>query len=328
MKRRQFVAIAMGGAAFSPVASRGQKSRARVGILIAVGETPEYAASLAAFENVLGSLGWKKGENLHIDARWSAGNPQRTQSVIAEIAELRPDVIVAQSEGVLKALQHSATKTPIVFVHVADPVASGLAASLSKPGGNITGFTNTTPSLAAKWLQLLKETAPSTQHVALIFNPDTAAGHGEVFLRPFLAAGPSVGVTAVAAEVRSEMEIEGALSALGEKPGTGFVAMPDPFLAGHSKEIVALARRLRLPAVFPYRYYASQGGLMSYGVNNKELFQKAATYVDRILRGATPADLPIQEPTKFELVINKRTAKELALTVPNFILGQADEVIE
>ncbi len=328
MRRRQFVAIATAGAAFSPLVVRAQKLQARIGLLIAVGQTPEYTASVAAFEQMLGSRGWKKDENLHIDVRWSAGSPQRTQTVIDEIVALQPDVILGQSEAVIKALQHSVPKTPIVFVHVADPVASGFAASLANPGGNITGFTNTTPLLAAKWLELLKEVAPSTKHAVMIFNPDTAAGRGEVFLKPFLSAGPSMGVTTTGAEVHSALDIEQVLTALGAKPGAGLIAIPDPFLAGHSKEIVAHAQRLHLPAVFPYRYYAAQGGLMSYGVNNQELFQKAATYVDRILKGATPAELPIQEPTKFELVINTKTAKELALTVPNVVLGLADELIE
>jgi putative ABC transport system substrate-binding protein len=328
MKRRQVLTVVGSGAALLPFGTHAQSKHGRVGVLIAVGQTPEYLASVAGFEAALGAAGWHKGDNLEIDVRWSAGAPDRMQQAIAEIVAARPDVILVQSEAVTKALVAARPAAPIVFVHVADPIATGLAMSLSRPDGNVTGFTNSTPSLGAKWLQLLKQVAPSVTRAALLFNPETAAGHGAVFLKPFLAAGPSLGVETVTAEVHDSKEIEAALTVLGERNGSGFVTIPDAFLAGHSKEIVGIARHHRLPAVYPYRYYAAQGGLLAYGVNNQELFERAATYVDRILKGAAPDKLPIQEPTRFQLVINRRIAKEFGLEISPMMLGEADEVLE
>ncbi|HEY6981601.1 ABC transporter substrate-binding protein [Reyranella sp.] len=328
MRRRQILTTMGVGATLLSLGSRAQSRHSRVGVLMAVGQTPEYLASVAAFEAVLAQRGWHKGDNLEIDVRWSAGAPDRTPRAIGEILALQPDVIVAQSEAVVKALQVAKPVGPVVFVHVSDPIASGIAKSLSRPEGNITGFTNSTPSLGGKWLQLLKQAAPSVKRAAMLFNPATAATHGALWLKPFMAAGPPLGVETLAAEVHDAREIETALTALGERNDGGFVAIPDAFLAGHSKEIVSIARRHRLPAVYPYRYYAAQGGLLSYGVDNKELYEKAATYVDRLLKGETAADLPIQEPTSFRLVINAHVAKAFGLDVSPLLLGEADEVLD
>jgi putative tryptophan/tyrosine transport system substrate-binding protein len=217
---------------------------------------------------------------------------------------------------------------PIVFLHVADPVSSGFVLNLARPGGNVTGITNIEPSIGGKWLQLLKEMAPAVTRAALLINPDTQPDRGAIFLDPFEDAARSLGVTPIKGEVRDMHGVEAVAARLATEPGGGVVVTPDAFFAGHSAQIVALAERFRLPAVYPYRYYVAQGGLLCYGVNNVDLFRQAAPYVDRILRGAKPADLPIQQPTRFELVINKKTAKALNLAMPSSLLTGADEVIE
>lgn len=328
MRRRQILTTVGLGATLLSVGSRAEPKGSRVGILVAVGQTPEYLASVAAFEAVLAQRGWHKGDNVAIDVRWSAASADHTQQAVSEILAFRPDVILAQSETVVTALKAAKPAAPIVFVHVADPIASGVAKSLSRPDGNITGFTNSTPSLGGKWLQLLKQIAPSMKRAAMLFNPETAATRGAVYFKPFMASGPSLGIETFAAEVHDSREIEAALAALGKSQDSGLVAIPDAFLASHSKEIVSLARQHRLPAIYPYRYYVAQGGLMSYGVDNKELFEKAAAYVDRLLKGETAADLPIQEPTRFRLAINARTAKTFGLDVSSLLLGEADEVLD
>jgi len=329
MQRREFIAL-LGGAAALPIAAAAQQpERARkLGIIMAVGKTPEYVAALAAFEQVLGSLGWKQGDNLRIDDRWSAGGQERTRSAVKEIAALNPDVILGQSTAVVEALLSTTQTIPIVFVHVADPVASGFVSNLARPGGNVTGITNIEPSIGGKWLQLLKEMAPAVTRSALLVNPDTQPDRGVMFLNPFEAAARSLGVTSVNGEVHDLQGIEAVMAGLATEPRGGVVVIGDAFFASHSTQIVALAERFRLPAVYPYRYYVAQGGLLSYGVNNVDLFRQAAPYVDRILRGAKPADLPVQQPTRFELVINMKTAKALSLTVPPSLLAGADEVIE
>jgi len=217
---------------------------------------------------------------------------------------------------------------PIVFLHVADPVSSGFVLNLARPGGNVTGITNIEPSIGGKWLQLLKEMAPAVTRAALLINPDTQPDRGAIFLDPFEDAARSLGVAPIKGEVRDMHGVEAVAARLATEPGGGVVVTPDAFFASHSAQIVALAERFRLPAVYPYRYYVAQGGLLCYGVNNVDLFRQAAPYVDRILRGAKPADLPIQQPTRFELVINKKTAKALNLAMPSSLLAGADEVIE
>jgi ABC-type uncharacterized transport system substrate-binding protein len=327
MRRRDFVlggavALALGAGAQQPNRPR------RLSIIVAAGKTPEYLAAVAAFEQALRSLGWMRGGNLQIDERWSAGDRERAHSAAIEIAALKPDIILAQSAAVVAALLSTTRTTPIVFVHVADPVVSGFVSNLARPGGNVTGITNIEPSIGGKWLQLLKEAFPVLTHSALLINPDTQPDRGATFLDPFQVAAQSLGVTSAKGEVHDLRDIEAVMTVLADEPGGGVVVAPDAYFASHSNEIVALARRFRLPAVYPYRYYVAQGGLLSYGVNNVDLFRQAAPYVDRILRGAKPGDLPIEQPTKFELVINLKTARTLRLAIPRELLLRADDVIQ
>jgi len=329
MQRREFITLIGGVAVLPRAAAVQQPDRVRrLGIIIAVGKTPEYVAALAAFEQVLGSLGWKQGDNLRIDDRWSAGSQESAHSAATDIVALNPDVILGQSAAVVEALLSMTRTIPIVFLHVADPVSSGFVLNLARPGGNVTGITNIEPSIGGKWLQLLKEMAPAVTRAALLINPDTQPGRGAIFLDPFEDAARSLGVAPIKGEVRDMHGVEAVAARLATEPGGGVVVTPDAFFASHSAQIVALAERFRLPAVYPYRYYVAQGGLLCYGVNNVDLFRQAAPYVDRILRGAKPADLPIQQPTRFELVINKKTAKALNLAMPSSLLAGADEVIE
>jgi putative ABC transport system substrate-binding protein len=328
--RRAFIGSLAGGLLAAPLAAGAeQKDLARrLGIIMAAGKTPEYVAALAAFEQVMGSLGWKQGGNLRIDDRWSAGSQERARAAAEEIAALNPDVILGQSAAVVAALLATTRTIPIVFLHVADPVVSGFVSNLARPGGNVTGITNTEPSIGGKWLQLLREMVPALTRSALLVNPETQPDRGAMFLKPFEAAARSLGVRSVKGEVHDLQGIEAVMAGLAAAPRGGVVVTPDAFFASHSTQIVALAERFRLPAVYPYRYYVAQGGLLCYGVNNLDLFRQAGPYVDRILRGANAGDLPIQQPTKFELVINLKTATALGLTIPPSLLQRADEVIE
>jgi len=328
MRRREFITM-IGGSVAMPLAAGQQLGRSRrLGVIIAAGKTPEYLAALAAFEQVLGSLGWKQGDNLRIDDRWSAGSQESAHSAAREIVALEPDVILGQSVPVVDALLALTRTIPIVFLHVADPVSSGIVSSLARPGGNVTGVTNIEPSIGGKWLQLLKEIAPALTRAALLINPDKGPGSAAIFRDPFKAAARTLGVSTVMGDVHDLQGIQAVLGSLAAMPGGGVVVTPDAFFASYSTRIVALAERFRLPVVYPYRYYVEQGGLVCYGVNNVDLFRQAAPYVDRILRGAKAGDLPVQQPTRFELVINKKAAHTLNLTVPPSLLAGADKVIE
>ncbi len=329
MRRREFIAMLGGTAAFPLATAAQQPDRIRqLGIIIAVGQTQEYVAALAAFEQALGSLGWKPGDNLRIDVRWSAGDRECARGAAKEILALNPNVILGQSSAVVEALLSMTRTVPVVFLHVADPVTNGFVLNLARPGGNVTGITNIEPSIGGKWLQLLKEMAPAVARSALLVNPDTEPDRGAIFINPFEAAARALGVMSVKGEVHDLQGIEAVMAGLATEPRGGVVVTPNAFFAGHSAKIVALAEQFRLPAVYPYRYYVAQGGLLSYGVNNIDLFRQAAPYVDRILRGSKPADLPVQQPTRFALVINKKTAQALSLTVPQSLVASADEVIE
>ena len=326
MRRREFI---LGGAAalsFGAGAQQAERVR-RLGIVIAAGKTPEYLSAVAAFEEALSRLGWKHGRNLLIDERWSAGDPQAARAAATEIAASNPDVILGQSAAVVEALRSTSRATPIVFLHVADPIASGLVSDLARPGGNVTGITNIEPTIGGKWLELLKELAPALQRSALLVRPEAQPDRGALFLDPFDAAAQARGVTPVKADVHDIRGVEQVMADLAKERGGGVAVIPDAFFASHSTEIVALAARFRLPAVYPYRYYVMEGGLASYGVNNVDLFRQAAPYVDRILRGAKPADLPIQQPTRFELLINRKTADALGLAIPQSLRLRADEII-
>jgi putative tryptophan/tyrosine transport system substrate-binding protein len=300
----------------------------RLGVLMGYVESdPEAQARLAVFKHGLAALGWEEGRNLRLDVRWGAGDVQRETAFANELAALQPDVILAHSTPVTAALSRATRTIPIVFVVVSDPVGSGFVQSLPRPGGNITGFINLEASLVEKWLELLKEIAPRTTRVAVMFNPQTAA-YAEYYLKPFHAAAPKLGVTPLTAPVRSDADIETAITELARVPGAGLIAMTDSFMFVHRQAVIALSTRLNVPTIYYASNAAAEGGLISYGVDTPDLFARSASYIDRILRGAKPADLPVQVPTKYELIVNLKTAKALGLDVPPTLIARADQVIE
>jgi ABC-type uncharacterized transport system substrate-binding protein len=328
--RRKFLA-ALGGAAVAwPLAARAQQGERvrQVGVLIGVAGDAETKAWVATFHKRLNELGWKVGSNLQIEERWTAGDPEQNRVFASELLAMKPDAIFAFSSVAVAALRQESRTVPIVFTAISDPVGSGFVESLARPGGNATGFTNFVPTMAAKWLEVLKEIAPQVQRAVLLFNPQTAPYVAQYYQRPFEAAAPSFGVQATAAVVHQTGEIEAAIADMAREPGGGLVVPPDNFSYVHRELIFALAARHRLPAVYPFRFMAREGGLISYGVDLGETFPRAAEYIDRILKGTKPADLPVQAPTKFELAINLKTASTLGLTVPPTLLARADEVIE
>jgi putative ABC transport system substrate-binding protein len=331
VKRREFISLLGGAAVAWPLAARAQQADRirRIGVLMGNREDdPEGQLLAAALVQGLSNLSWVHGRNARIDFRWAGGSVDPLRTLAKELIESQPDVILANSTPVLAALHQETRTVPIVFVIVSDPVGDGFVASLSRPGGNITGLINVESSMAGKWLQLLKDIAPTVTQAAIMFNPDTAAGGGSYFLRPFEDAAALLRARPIKAAVRSDAEIEAAMNALEAEPNSGLVVMTDSFTSRHRGTIISLARQKKLPAVYPSRAFAKDGGLLSYGASNSDLFSRAAEYIDRILRGAKPSELPVQVPTKFELVINLKTAKAIGLEIPPMLLGQADEVIE
>jgi len=329
MRRREFITLLGGAAAAWPLGASGQQTAPikRVGVLMSVAENDrDWQPHVTAFERRLKELGWEKGHNLLVDYRWGAGNVDRMRVHAVELVGFVPDLILANSAPVLAAVQQETHAIPIVFVQVADPIAGGFVASLARPGGNITGFTSFEEMISAKWLELIKHAAPIITRVAIVRN-ETAASASKYFLGAIETAAPSLGVQLTMVNVRDAAEIERAFSAIGASVG-GVIALPDPIFSVNRERIIELAAVHRLPAVYYYRYFATSGGLMSYGPNTVDLYRQAASYVDRILRGAKPAELPVQQPTKFELVINLKTAKTLGLEIPPTLLARADEVIE
>jgi len=319
-----------GAAASLPSAARAQSERVRrVGMLMAHAETdPEFKAYVAAFREGLQMLGWTEGRNVRIDARWGALDDAESRKRSAqELVALQPDVILAQNTPPTASLLQQTRSIPIVFVIVADPVGSGFVESLARPGGNATGFTVMEPTITGKWLELLKEIAPRVRRAALLFNPATAP-YADIYVKPFKTAAASLGLDAFAAPVHSVADLEFAVAAQARGSNGGLIVMPDGFLNVHRAEIIALAARYRVPAVYPWRFFPELGGLLSYGSEQRELFRLAATYVDRILRDAKPNGLPVQAPVKFELVINLKTAKTLGLDVPLQLQQRADDMIE
>ena len=329
LQRREFITL-LGGAVVWPATARAQQTQRarRIGVLMGVGDDAETKGWLVTFNQRLEQLGWQVGRNLQIDERWTAGDPERNRRFAGELLAMQPDAVFAFSSIAVAALQRENRSVPIVFTAISDPVGSGFVQSLARPGGNATGFTNFVPTMAAKWLEVLKEIAPQVRHAALLFNPQTAPYVSEYYRGPFEAAAPAFGVRASAAIVHEVQEIEATMAALAREPGGGLVVPPDNFSYVHRSMIFALAARHRLPAVYPFRFMAREGGLVSYGVDLGETFPRAAEYIDRILGGAKPADLPVQAPTKFELAINLKVANALGLTVPPTLLARADEVIE
>jgi len=329
LKRRGFIAV-LGGAAAWPLAGHAQQPERvrRLGVLNAFLEhDPVNRATLTAFASALERSGWFEGENIRIDYRFAAGDPTLFKTFAAELVGLSPDAILASNTPAVAALRQQTRTIPIVFVRVSDPVGQGFVQSLARPGGNITGFSVYDAPLMGKWVQLLKEVAPGVTRVGVIFNPDTAP-YAALLNHGIKAAAPSFGMTATFAPVHDDPGIEGAIATQAREPGGGLIALPDSFNTSHRDVIIAAASRHRLPVMGAADYFARAGGLMSYGFDLVDQYARAASYIDRILKGASPADLPVQQPTKYSLIINLKTATALGLTVPERLLALADELIE
>jgi putative tryptophan/tyrosine transport system substrate-binding protein len=329
MRRRDFIKVLGSGAVAWPLAARGQQPVAmrRIGVLMAHGENdPEGQAFVAAFRETLHKLGWIEGSNIRIDTRWAA-EVEVMRELAKELIALQPDLILANNTPTTAAVMQQTSTIPIIFAVVADPVGSGFVASLSRPGGNVTGFTLTEPTMTSKWLELLKEIAPHVTRVAFLFNPVTTP-YRDIYLNPFRAAAPNFAVEPIIAPVHGASELESVVAAQARGPNSGLIVMPDGFMNVHRAEVTLLADRYRLPAVYPFRFFAELGGLLCYGNEQRDQFRLAATYVDRVLRGAKPSGLPVQAPVKFELVINLKTAKALGLDIPFHLQQRADELID
>jgi len=330
VRRREFITLLGGAAAIWPEAARAQQAGARrIGVLMPFAMTDAAGKlELAGFAQQLKDLGWTDGGNLRIDYRWSAGNPANMQAMAKELIALQPDVLFSRSTPVTKAVLQQTRTIPVVFAVVSDPVGDGLVASVARPGGNATGFTNAEASLTGKWLGLLKEMMPGITRVAFLYDPKVAPGGGAYYTKLIEAAAPQFAVTSTAIPVHNAADVESAVGDFVRRPNGGLIVLPDATTNLHRERIIALAAQHRVPAVYAFRYIAADGGLMSYGVDVVELFRRAATYVDRILRGVKPADLPVQLPEKFQLVLNLKTAAAMGLTVPTSLQLLADEVIE
>jgi putative tryptophan/tyrosine transport system substrate-binding protein len=331
MRRRDLIAL-LGSAATWPLAAYAQQAGRiwRIGLLMLVAEIdPQAQAELTAFATELRHLGWTEGQNIRIDQRWANGDVSRLRALAAELVELKPDLLVVQGSAALAALQEATRILPIVFADVTDPVGQGFVESLARPGGNTTGFAMFELSMGEKWLDLLKTLAPSTEHVAILSNPVTStAPFGKLYFQSINAAAPRFGIKPFSLAIDNEADLERRLSDLEREPNSGLIVLIDAFTYVHRAFIIDQAARHRIPAIYTVSFFAETGGLASYGVDLAAQFGQAATYVDRILRGARPADLPVQQPTKFKLVINLKAAKGLGITVPQSLLVTADEVME
>ncbi len=330
MRRRDFITLCGAAATSWPLAVRAQQSSdiRHVGVLMAYAESdPEPQTWVTAFRQELHKLGWVEGRTILLDIRWAGANVESIDRSAKELVALKPELILSSSTPTTAAVLQQTRTVPIIFTIVADPVGSGFVANLARPGGNVTGFTNFEPTLGTKWLGLLREIAPRVSRVAFLFNPATAP-YAEYFLKPFKDAAASMGVEAITASVNNTPQLESVVAAQAGKPNTGLIVMPDAFLNSHRAEIVSLAARYRLPTVYPYRFFAEIGGLLSYGTDLIANFRHAATYVDRILKGTKPSQLPVQAPDKFEMTINLKTAKTLGLDVSPQLQERADNIIE
>ena len=328
MRRRDFIQVIGGGAAAWPLAARAQQpDRMRlVGVLMGYAENdPAAQSEVATFRGALAKLGWTES-NLRIELRWGGGNADKVRTFAKELVDLRPDVILSQTTAVTDALAGETKAVPIVFVTVGDPVASAFTTSLARPSGNITGFTAFEPTLAGKWVELLREIAPRTVRVALLSNP--ATGRPQLFMPSIQAAASSLAIRISNAPVHAKDEIEGVIAAQARNPGGGLIAMPSAFNVTNRDLIIAQAARYGVPAIYFNRLFAKSGGLINYSPDYAEQFRQAPEYIDRILKGAKPADLPVQQPTKYELSINLKAAKALGLDVPLHLQQIADELIE
>jgi putative ABC transport system substrate-binding protein len=331
MDRRAFMAVVSGSMLATSLAVEGQQAGRlrRIGMLMGYAETdPDAQANVEAFREGLQKLGWVDGRNIRIDIRWPIpADLESMQRLARELVALEPEVLLSHITPTTAALLKHTHTIPIVFATVSDPVGSGFVASFQHPGGNVTGFTSIEPTISGKWLQLLKEIAPRVARVAFLFNPATAP-YSKYFLTPLNAAALSVGVKAIAAPVGDTSALNSVVAAEARQRNSGLIVCPDSFMDVHRAEVTLLAARYHLPAVYPFRQFPEVGGLLSYGNDQRDNYQRAAVYVDRILRGAKPLELPVQAPVKFELVINLKTAKALNLTIPQSMLSQANQVID
>ena len=331
MRRREFITLAGGAAVTWPLAARAQQPERvrRIGVLMAalLANDPEARARVAAVFQGLQELGWSEGHNLHIEYRWAGPDAERIKALAAELVATSPSLILALNSPSVAALREVTRTVPVVFVGIGDPVGQGFVASLARPGGNITGFTGFEFSLGEKWIGFLKELAPGVSRAAFLFHPE-AGPYYSSWLKSVEAAASVLGVQISAAPTRTAADVEVAISAIAALPGGGLIVEPDTFTNANRRLIIGLAAKYRLPAVYAYEGAAAEGGLLSYGPDEDDLFRRSASYIDRILKGEKPADLPVQQPLKYELVINLRTAKALGLTVPNALLTSAAKVIE
>ena len=330
MRRREFIAL-LGGAAAWPFAVRAQQGEPlrRVGVLMTNDETYSEAKRwVSELIRALAELGWNDGRNLRMDIRWARNNVDRLRTLAKELVDFQPNVILASGTPATAALQRETQMIPIVFVLVGDPVGSGFVVGLPRPGGNITGFGLQEASMAGKWVELLTEIAPGVKRAAAMFNPDTAPYVGSYFLPVFESVARSLKVEPIVAPLHSDAEIETVISSLGREPGGGLIVLPDAFTIDHQALIISLTARNNVAPVYFDKIFVRNGGLCSYGVHLVDIFRRSAFYVDRILRGARPADLPVQLPVKFEVAVNTKTAKAFGLGVPTSFLVRADEVIE
>jgi putative ABC transport system substrate-binding protein len=328
--RRELLAALSGAAVAVPLAARAQQAKRvrRIGLLLVTADDPEGQARVTALKQGLQELGWTDGRNIQIETRFGGGDIGRIRADAAELVALAPDVLVGAGTPVVQALRQATSSIPIVMAAVNDPVEQGFVSSFAHPGGNITGFMFLDFQMVGKWLEMLKEVAPGVSRAILMFNPDTSP-HYYVYLRSFEAMPRSVAVeVTAAAPVRDTDEVQEAVAKLEREPGGGLIVAGDAFTIVHYQLFIRLAQQYRVPAVYSFRTYVAQGALMSYGPDPYDLFRRSASYVDHILKGAKPADLPVQQPTKFELAINLKTAKALGLQIPDKLLALADEVIE
>jgi putative ABC transport system substrate-binding protein len=330
VRRRDFITLIGGTATGWPLAARAQNPQRMRRIAAMMPEPENLAESQArrqAFEQAMSQLGWLPGRSIAIDYRWAVGNAESARTAIKELLELSPDVVLAVATPAAKTAQATTKTLPVVFIGVSEPVTQGIVPSLAHPGGNITGFTNLEPSFGAKLMELLKEMAPSIDHVAILFNPGTAP-FAPSFARAAEAAAMGFAIGAEIIALQKPADIEAAVAKVASEPQGGLIFPPDTFTSPYVKQITELSAHYRLPAVYSLKYFPPEGGLASYGIDVVDQFRRAASYVDRILKGENPADLPVQQPVKFELILNLKTAKALGLTLSPTLLATADEVIE
>jgi putative ABC transport system substrate-binding protein len=330
MRRREFITLVAGSAATWPLAALAQQGERvrRVSVLLGLAENdPEAISRVKAFRLGMRDLGWIEGRNLQMEYRFAGTNLESINKHVAELIRLAPDIIVANSSPVLAVLRPATSTIPIVFVVVSDPVDQGFISSLAHPGGNITGFSFIEPEIVGKWINLLHDVKPNLSRVALMFNPDTVPFF-DVYLRSYNALPQQTSVEVEAVHVRSVAEVELAVAKSGREPGSGLIAAADSFIVSVRGAIVKAADKYRVPVISPYRQFVIEGSLMSYGPDTADIFRRSASYVDRVLKGEPPGNLPAQSPVKFELVVNLKTAKALGLSLPESFLLLADEVIE